>query len=124
MAEALSSVREANDSASSTAAYDKLLYAVGNNHRGTYYPVMLAVMPLLDELLRAGSPWSARTVLEALIDLFESFQPERRYEVTKDFARNPQELAHVFEESVRRLRPSLERLAEAANSTLKVPTNC
>jgi hypothetical protein len=111
VAEALSSVCEVSDSTSSSAAYDKLLYAVGNNHAGTYYPVVLAIMPLLDELLCVGGPWSVRTVLEALIDLSGSFQPEPGYQVTKDLAGNPQELAHMFKESVRRLRPSLEHLA-------------
>jgi hypothetical protein len=111
VAEALSSVCEVGDLDSSSAAYHKLLYAVGNNHAGTYYPVVLAIMPLMDELLRVGGPWSVRTVLEALIDLSGSFQPEPGYEVTKDLAGNPRELAHMFKESVSKLRPSLEHLA-------------
>ncbi len=73
---ALGDVTQAHDKKSSSSAYNRLLYALGNNHAGTYFPVVLAVMPVLEEILRSGKPWPQHTVLEALIDLLTSFQPD------------------------------------------------
>lgn len=77
---ALEEVMQAHDVDSSSSAYNKLLHALGNNHAGTYFPVVLAVMPALEKILRSGKPWPQRTVLEALIDLFASFQPDPAHE--------------------------------------------
>jgi hypothetical protein len=109
--DALSSVWEASDLDSSERACDKLLYAVGNNHAGTYYPVLVAVIPFMDEILRIGQPWSVRTVLSILIDLLASFKPEPRYETFNDEAGNSEMLANAFQESTHRLRSSVERIA-------------
>jgi hypothetical protein len=111
VADALSSVWEASDSDSSERACNKLLYAVGNNHAGTYYPVLIAVTPFMEEILRIGHPWSVRTVLSILIDLLASFEPARGYERFNDPAGNSQMLANAFKESAHRLRPSVERIA-------------
>ena len=111
VADALSNVWEANDSDSSERACNKLLYAVGNNHAGTYYPVLVAVTPFMDEILRIGHPWSVRTVLSVLIDLLSSFEPAPGYETFNDEAGNSEMLANAFQESTRRLRPSVERIA-------------
>ena len=40
--------------------YNGVLYAVGNNHRGTYYPVVVPVIGLLGQVLREGSTWRAK----------------------------------------------------------------
>src|ERR1700683_5701702 len=88
VADALANVGESNDSDSSERACNKLLYAVGNNHAGTYYPVLVAVTPFMDEILRIGHPWSVRTVLSVLIDLLSSFEPAPGYETFNDEAGN------------------------------------
>jgi hypothetical protein len=111
VADALSSVWSATDPVSSSAAYSELLYAVGNNHAGTYYPVLLAVVPFMEGLLRTGGPWSVRTVLDVLIDLLASFEPAPGYDTFEDTAGTWRNLADSFEESVHRLRPSVEHIA-------------
>jgi hypothetical protein len=35
-------------------AYHDFLYAVGNDHAGTYYPIVLATLPFLGEILQSG----------------------------------------------------------------------
>jgi len=44
---ALSAMDEAATEAESWAAYNDLLFAVGNNHAGTFYPVAVVVIPEL-----------------------------------------------------------------------------
>jgi hypothetical protein len=70
------SILTANNEESSLNAYPRLLYAVGNDHAGTYYSVALGILPIIERILRDGSPWSQHTVLEVLIELYGSFNPE------------------------------------------------
>jgi hypothetical protein len=58
------------------SAYDILLSELGNNHAGTHSARAIAALPELSLLLASGSPWVRRTVIEALIDLCGSFEPE------------------------------------------------
>ena len=66
---AFDSILTANNEESSLNAYHRLLYAVGNDHAGTYYSVALGILPIIERILRDGSPWSQHTVLEVLIEL-------------------------------------------------------
>lgn len=77
---ALDSVLSADDEPSSQEAYHRLLYAVGNDHAGTYYSVAFGILPTLGQILRIGGPWPQRTVLEVLIELYGPFQPEPGHE--------------------------------------------
>ena len=76
-------VQEAVEAAYSRTTADEascaLLYAVGNNHAGTYYPIVLTLFPLFESVLRHGSAWSRYAVLESLIDLCGSFEPASEY---------------------------------------------
>lgn len=51
---ALQALRCARDEPTSKEAYDAFLWAVGNNHAGTYYPVILAVLPEIEQILVSG----------------------------------------------------------------------
>lgn len=77
---ALLSLRTAHDESSSKEAYDAFLWAVGNNHAGTYYPIVLAVLPEIEQILLSGTAWAQRATMEALIDLGGSFVPEAGHE--------------------------------------------
>jgi hypothetical protein len=77
---ALDALRDAEDESTANEAYDAFLWAVGNNHAGTFYPVILGVLPELEELLVNGQAWAQRAVMESLIDLGGSFMPEEGYE--------------------------------------------
>lgn len=80
IANSLLAVIAAADEETSSRAYHRLLYAVGNNHAGTYFPVILPVLPFLCEILGSGGPWSARTAINVLIDWLASFCPDTGFE--------------------------------------------
>lgn len=72
---ALAEIHACSDESSSTAAYHRVLYAVGNDHAGIYYPVAVPVVRRLSEVLRKSNIWGRRAALEALVDLSYSFEP-------------------------------------------------
>lgn len=63
------------------AAYNGFLYAVGNNHAGTYFPVLLRALPFLEEILRSPSGRAHETTLDALVDLTGSFEPDPAHRI-------------------------------------------
>jgi hypothetical protein len=77
---ALRALAVASSDADSWDAYNRLLYATGNNHAGTYYPVALDVVPFLGEVLIHGQLYPRLRALDVLIDYFASFSPEPGYE--------------------------------------------
>jgi len=77
---ALARTVNATDKSESDHAYDDLLFAVGNSHAGTYFPVVLPVIPVLGQIMQSEDSWASFTVLEALIDIYGSFEPEPQYE--------------------------------------------
>ena len=60
--------------------YSGVLCAVGNNDAGSYYPIVVPVIPLLGEILKDGSTTARETTLNVLIDLVSSFGPEPGFE--------------------------------------------
>ena len=72
---ALEALRKAHDDTSAIEAQDRFLWAVGDNHAGTFHPVVLATLPRLDQVLQGGNSWARHAVLECLIDLAGSFMP-------------------------------------------------
>lgn len=77
---ALDALRHAKDESTAAEAYDAFLWAMGNSHAGTRYPVILGVLPEIEQILMHGNPWAQRAVMESLIDLGGSFVPEEGYE--------------------------------------------
>lgn len=77
---ALEELRAAHDEESAFEACDRLLATVGDNHAGTYHPIVLAVLPELKKVLVEGAIWAQRATLEALIDLCGTFAPEPGHE--------------------------------------------
>jgi hypothetical protein len=77
---ALEALRTAHDESSAHEAYDAFLWAMGNNHAGTFYPIVLAVLPEIEQILKSGQAWAQRAVMESLIDLGGSFVPEQGHE--------------------------------------------
>lgn len=105
VAVALERVVRAHDKETSVSAYDDLLYALGNNHAGTYYPVVLAVMPSIEKILRSGKPWPQHTALEALIDLIVSFAPEPGHETFRGVS-----VSRALRDHIIALKPCLDAL--------------
>jgi hypothetical protein len=64
----------------SCARLNRVLYAIGNNHAGTYYPAVLHAIPFLGEIVEFGPDAAREATLDALIDLVDSFYPEPGFE--------------------------------------------
>jgi hypothetical protein len=114
IAAALERVRQAHDDNSSRAACDDLLFAVGNSHAGSYYPVVLAVLPDLESILRIGKPWPQRTVLETLIDLYTSFDSQAGYETFDGVS-----VSATLRERIVSMKPSVVDVAEESGPASK-----
>jgi hypothetical protein len=108
--DALERLRAANDQRSSHDAYSAFLYSVGNNHAGTYRPIVLDAISEAAPLLREASPWTCRAILEAFIDLNGSFGPEQGCE---EFEGRP--LRQLVSERIASLRPDIEAAARRAD---------
>ena len=77
---ALESLRNAGEESSAVDACDALLWAVGDNHAGTFHPVVLATLPEIENVLVSGGYWAQRAAIEALIDLGGPFAPADGYQ--------------------------------------------
>lgn len=107
---ALSCAANACDAESCNAAYDKVLYALGNNHAGTYYPVLIAALPVIESMIRWDSLWPQRAALCLLDDLFASFAPEPGYE-RANIGGEDKDMAVAFRSGARSFRPMIQHLA-------------
>ncbi|UXI68539.1 HEAT repeat domain-containing protein [Tahibacter amnicola] len=58
----------------------KLLGTVANDHRGTYYPVILPVLPIFERVLESDNGIAKQIVLGTLGNIVDCFQPEDGYE--------------------------------------------
>jgi hypothetical protein len=88
-------------------AYHRVLYALGNDHAGTYFPVAVPAISALGEILRDGSLVARLRALDALLDLVGSFWPEPGYEeVETMFGRR--RLKEVLLETAKGLRGKVE----------------
>ncbi len=92
-----------------------MLYAVGNNHAGTYFPVVLAVVPFLGEILREGGATARLWALDVLIDLIGSFEPEPGFEIAATSAED-RPLRELLKKRIRGLAGDVERRTVAAES--------
>jgi len=110
MIEALVAVQAASDADSSKAAYDRFLYAVGNNHAETYYPVLLPALPFLEALLQTGGDWPQHTALCVLDDLIASFQPEPGHACLALANGREQDVADAFFGAVHCMQAILEEI--------------
>lgn len=55
---------------------NKVLFAVGNNHAGTYYPALLAAVDILMEIERSASNQNSRSCAYAILNNLYYFEPE------------------------------------------------
>jgi hypothetical protein len=92
-------------------AYDEFLYAVGNNHRGTYYPVVLETIPFIGRILESHDSWARMAVLDIIIDLVGSFAPEPGYEIVEQPGGKSENLRALLRASVAELSSVLVRLS-------------
>jgi hypothetical protein len=89
-------------------AYHRFLFAVGNNHAGSYFPIVLEAVPFLGEILAEGTRPARARALDVLIDLVGSFGPDP--DVVADHNIQAEDLPALLRERVETLRPILEQL--------------
>lgn len=116
---ALAHAATAADAASCASAYDRVLYALGNNHSGTYYPVVLAALPVFESLLNSQSLWAQRCALCILDNLFASFHPELGFE-SASLGGRVENVEAAFRAGVRAFRPLLEAITMQAGPNAQV----
>lgn len=107
---ALLALAETAEEEAAWRAYNRLLYATGNNHAGTYYPVAIFVIPVLAKLIEHGSRWPTHAALNVLSEFYMSFEPEAGFEVF-DLDGVSQKTMAVLEEAIAGLKPLIERIA-------------
>lgn len=89
---------------SSKRAYDALLWAAGNNHAGTYGPSALMLVDALGPVLKSSAPWPQRAALEAMIDLYGSFESE-----------SGEQLAHELRQRIASLESEVIAISKASS---------
>ena len=97
--------------------YHRLLYALGNDHAGTYYPVALWVVPFLGDALHHERPLVRETALSVLLDLVGSFEPEPEFETFHTSSGLEMPLKGALCDAVGKLRPDLVELASALTTS-------
>lgn len=100
-------------------AYNRVLYALGNNHAGTYFPVVLPAISFIAQILMSRSVAARLRALDIFVDLLGSFDPEPKYEVmvTPD-GRIP--LRRLLEAAVREHASVIERCRTSAECAREV----
>lgn len=90
-------------------AYHRVLYAVGNDHAGTYFPVVIPAIPFLGEILRGPALIARLRALDVLIDLVGSFEPEPGHEEVAS-ATGQRPLKAMVQEAAALLSSAVEHL--------------
>ena len=66
---ALAALESASSREQAQAAYDRVLFAIGNNHGGTLYPAAAAAAPEILKLAIDGTGWHRWGAFEVLVEL-------------------------------------------------------
>ena len=90
------------------------LFAFGNNHAGTYYPVVLPALPFLRQILEHGDR-SARMATMAVLEELTYFEPEFEFTTVVGPDGAGVALANLFERSVLGLRDALTTITSSAS---------
>jgi hypothetical protein len=112
----LAAIRDCTDQADSTAAYHRLLYAVGNDHAGIYYPVAVPVVRRLGEMLTTDNMWARRATLDALVDLSYSFAPSPGHYAMMLPDGSSVDTEHALRAAISNMRDKLSTLASSRAS--------
>ena len=92
-------------------AYHRFLFAIGNNHAGTYFPVVLHTLPFLEAVLRAPGLHARHGALEALIDLIGAFVPDPSFASIANDSGEPRPLRELVMEQMQALVDPVRTLA-------------
>ena len=77
--EALLQMIQVENKTEAQSAYHRVLFSLGNDHAGTYYPAAIHAVPFLIEMLAHDKDFVREAALDVLIDLLGSFEPEAAF---------------------------------------------
>src|SRR4051812_499984 len=107
---ALTQLARVSDDKTSIDAYHAVLFAFGNNHAGTVYPVAIPAIAFLRSIATDDQGQACATVLDILIDLI-TFEPEPGYETIILADGQTSSLAGALQHEIHQLRSIAERIA-------------
>ncbi|MGA3132951.1 MAG: hypothetical protein ABSD59_19275 [Terracidiphilus sp.] len=97
------------------SAYHRVLFALGNDHAGTYYPVALHAVPFLIEMLGHDKDFVREAALDVLVDLLGAFEAEAGFRAIHDASGIEVPLNTALHDAVAGFRPQIELRASAAS---------
>jgi hypothetical protein len=74
--EALLHLYEYNESKAKNGLDNKVLFTIGNNHAGTYYPAIIEAADLLIEIEKSAKSEDARKCANGILNNLYYFEPE------------------------------------------------
>ena len=112
---ALASLSDGN---AENETYNRVLFALGNNHGGTYYPIVIPAVAFIIEIAEQGrSHVSRKCSLDILIDLISSFDAEIEYEIIPDNVGNRVNLEDVLAVKVYDAKEVFEHIANDSSES-------
>ena len=111
---ALNLLQRSASQADAQTAYNQVLFALGNNHAGTYFPVVLEAVPFIGAVVESGGPVACETALDVLIDLCGSFAPDPSFAALSHGGRL-YDLAAELHARVCLLRPVVDAVRDRAD---------
>ena len=109
--QAISALATASTKEDAYRAYGELLTAVGRDHAGTYYPVVVPAIQFIGEIVEHGGAYARRYALEVLTDLTRSFEPEPGFEIVHNDEGDEIDLRVAVRQATTRLGDALRRAA-------------
>ena len=100
VAPALLSLLELDKSSHANEVGDNILYALGNNHAGTYYPVIFAALDLIISIEKDAPDSVIRICAKAILNDLSCFEPDPDLGDYEDHS-----LTEILEFAQRKLEP-------------------
>jgi len=92
-----------------------MLYALGNNHAGTYYPIVVPTLAFLAQIVAQCGPFAREAALEVLVDLL-AFQPEPGHELSNGADGVVKDLRELVREGVSQMSSTLRAVTDSEPS--------
>lgn len=105
----LRQLADLHDTERSNQVYNAVLFALGNNHRGTLWPVAIAMIPFLVEILEHGPAAAAACAAEILHNVL-LFYPDDGFDTMLKPDGTPVPLRDAILDEVVRFRPQMEQI--------------
>jgi hypothetical protein len=113
--QALQLLASVDDQIQARRVYDTVLYALGNNHAGTVYPVALPALLFIRNVAASSQVWACHTAFDILIDLC-AFEPEPGYETIIQPDQSQVRLADALRHEIAQARVLAEQVRDGVST--------